>query len=317
MDIDMRAVPEEAIHGLVIIDKPLGMTSRKALNILKRQLPRRTKIGHTGTLDPLATGVLVVCLGWATRLAEYVQDMPKTYRAGVLLGARSDTNDKEGTLTPTQVERAPDLNEVAGALTRFIGETAQTPPAFSAAKVAGQRAYQLARRGQAFELAARRIQIHGIELLSYNYPHLDLAIQCGKGTYIRSLARDLGESIGCGGLIESLRRTAVGPFLCEAGIPPDADIAVLRERLLPAIAALSLVPRITLPDELAKDLEHGRIVDLIGNQVHLADGPLAAVKADGTLIAVVRASVDKSQLKAEKVLPTPGCRLWIGVGRAD
>jgi tRNA pseudouridine55 synthase len=298
----MRPVPEQAFHGLIVLDKPLGVTSRKALNILRRRLPRRTKIGHTGTLDPLATGVLVVCLGSATRLAEYVQTMPKTYRAGVLLGARSDTDDTEGNITPTQATREPGREEVTKALKQFLGDIAQTPPAFSAAMVAGQRAYHLARRGQEVELASRRVQVYRIETLSYCYPHLELEIDCGKGTYIRSLARDLGDLLGCGGLIEALRRTAVGPFSVQDAISPDADIETVRERLLHGALALSNLPKFVLPDKEADDLAHGRAVDVASIQWTAQEGPMAAFKADGSLVGVVRVDPKAAQLRAEKIL---------------
>src|SRR5438105_1078430 len=194
------------MNGLLVIDKPSGMTSRDVVNRVQRWFPRKTKLGHTGTLDPLATGVLVVCVGNATRLAEYVQRMPKTYSATIVLGARSDTDDADGTVTPAPGIAAPPLRQLRDALGAFVGTIAQVPPQFSAAKVTGRRAYALARRGKDVALTARPVTEHAIDLLRYEYPLLELEVRCGKGTYIRALARDLGERLDCGGYIQALRR---------------------------------------------------------------------------------------------------------------
>src|SRR5262249_42878594 len=151
----------------------------------------------------------------ATRLTEYVQRMTKAYRTRVRLGATSDTDDTDGTITPRPVERPPDRETVERVLAQLVGELEQVPPAFSAAKVTGRRAYDLARRGEQVALQPRRVQVHGINLLAFDYPQLELEVVCGKGTYIRSLARDLGERLDCGGLVETLRRTRVGPFTAD------------------------------------------------------------------------------------------------------
>ncbi len=155
----------DARDGLLVLDKPGGVTSRDAVNAALRWFPRGTRMGHTGTLDPLATGVLVLCLGAATRLTEYVQRMGKTYRAGVRLGARSDTDDADGVVTAVDAA-APDAATVAACLAGFVGDIEQTPPAYSAAKVAGRRAYDLARQGQDVDLRPRRVHIYGIDVLS-------------------------------------------------------------------------------------------------------------------------------------------------------
>src|SRR5438105_3717785 len=177
----------ETFNGLLVLDKPGGMTSRAALDRAQRWFPRRTRLGHTGTLDPLATGVLVLCLGVATRLTEYVQRMKKTYRAGVRLGARSNTDDADGTVEAVRVDVVPAGEAILRCLDGFIGEIEPVPPAFSAAKVTGQRAYNRARRGEEVTLEPRRVRIDAIELVEYAYPHLGLLVHCGKGTYIRSL----------------------------------------------------------------------------------------------------------------------------------
>jgi tRNA pseudouridine55 synthase len=174
---------------LLVIDKPAGMTSRAVVDHAQRWFPPRTRLGHTGTLDPLATGVLVLCVGAATRLAEYIQRMPKTYRAGIALGARSDTDDADGHITPVPDATPPGRAELVETLRGFVGTLDQVPPAFSAAHVDGRRAYDLARRGAEVSLTPRPVTIHVIDLERYEYPHLELNVACGKGTYIRSLAR--------------------------------------------------------------------------------------------------------------------------------
>src|SRR5262249_52884575 len=156
---------------------------------------RKTCIGHTGTLDPLATGVMVLCIGQATRLAEYVQRMSKTYRTTLRLGARSDTDDAEGAVEPVVDSRRPSRDEVLEAANSLIGQPKQVPPVFSAAKVKGRRAYELARAGRAVDLAPRTVHIYRIEVLRYDFPYLELEIDCSRGTYIRSLARDLGDCL--------------------------------------------------------------------------------------------------------------------------
>src|SRR5262249_38706790 len=233
-------------HGLLVIDKPGGMTSRAAVDRAQGWFPRGTRIGHTGTLDPLASGVLVLCVGVATRLGEYVQRMEKVYRAGIRLGARSDTDDADGVVTPVAGAQLPDRALVEDVLRTFVGEVEQVPPAYSAAKVTGRRAYALARRGDDVQLAPRKVNIYDIRLLSYDYPQLELEVRCGKGTYIRSLARDVGERLGCGGLIESLRRTRVGPFRVEEAISVDMPGTAARTHLLPMAQALADLPRLLL-----------------------------------------------------------------------
>jgi tRNA pseudouridine55 synthase len=247
-----------AADGLLVLDKPGGLTSRAALDHALRWFPRGTRMGHTGTLDPLATGVLVLCLGRATRLAEYVQRMDKTYRTGLLLGARSDTDDADGTVIPVAGAAAPDAGSVAACLSGFVGTVGQVPPAFSAAKVTGRRAYDLARAGQEVGLPARPVTIHSIAVLHYAYPHLELEVCCGKGTYIRSLARDLGVRLGCGALVGSLRRTRIGPFRVEDAVTLESDPESARTRLLPPEAAVAELPRLILPDAVVRRLRQGQ-----------------------------------------------------------
>jgi tRNA pseudouridine55 synthase len=221
------------MNGFLIVDKPGGITSRAAVNRIQRQLPRGTKIGHTGTLDPLATGVLVLCIGPATKRADDVQALGKSYETQIRLGATSDTDDADGLVTNLLEAKPIPSDVLRNTLARFDGTIHQTPPAYSAIKVEGRRSYDLARRGISKVLAARPVTIHRIELRKYEWPTVDLAIDCGKGTYIRSIARDLGQMLGVGGLVETLRRTRVGPFAAEQGIGIDADFETICANIIP------------------------------------------------------------------------------------
>jgi tRNA pseudouridine55 synthase len=221
------------MDGLLVIDKPAGMTSRDVVNIAQRWFPRGTRLGHTGTLDPLATGVLVLCVGKATKFADRIQALGKSYRTRILLGATSDTDDVDGQVVLQTDARPATIEAIRSALPSFVGSIDQLPPAYSAVKVGGRRAYALARRGKDVPLQPRRVRVDAVEILDYVWPRLDLAIDCGKGTYIRSIARDLGAALGAGGLVETLRRTRVGPFTAEEGLTLPAEAAAVLPRLLP------------------------------------------------------------------------------------
>jgi tRNA pseudouridine55 synthase len=200
-----------AISGILVIDKPAGFTSMDAVAVVRGRA-RGAKTGHAGTLDPLATGVLVMALGAATRkLARFVATA-KRYRTVVDLGAFTSTDDREGSRVEVEVAAVPSERDVGAALGGFVGEIQQRPPAHSAVKVAGKRAYALSRRGQEPDLQPRTVIVHEIDLLHYDWPLAEIDVRCGKGFYVRSLARDLGRALGTGGHCRSLRRTAVGPF---------------------------------------------------------------------------------------------------------
>lgn len=284
--------------GLLVLDKPGGITSREAVDRALSWFPRGTRMGHTGTLDPLATGVLVLCLGQATRLAEYVQRMRKTYRAGLLLGARSDTDDADGTVTPVAVAQPPELPQLHDALDRFRGEIDQVPPAYSAAKVAGQRAYDLARQGQEIDLRPRRVTIYRIDLLRYDWPLLDLEVHCGKGTYIRSLARDLGDLLGCGALVQTLRRSRVGPFTAAEAVTLDAAADQARARLRPAVEALAELPRLVVTADEARRLRQGQT---LRHHPVAEPGETAVFDPADSLVAVAYGDPERGLLKPEKV----------------
>jgi tRNA pseudouridine55 synthase len=294
-----------SFHGLLVLNKPRGITSRDAVNRAQAWFPRGTRMGHTGTLDPLATGVLVLCVGAATRLTELVQQMDKTYRTRLLLGARSDTDDADGQITALAGVSPPGPGEVEEALRAFMGEVEQVPPAYSAAKVTGRRAYDLARRGEDVSLGPRRVRIYAIDLLAYAWPRLELEVRCGKGTYIRSLARDLGERLGCGALVQMLRRTRVGPFEAASGLDLDADAATARARLLPVAAAVTGMPRVSVTAAQASRLRQGQGVPLhqLPPSAGLVTGDAEmAVFTGDTLVGLGRVDAGKGLLLPAKML---------------
>lgn len=277
------------MNGLVVIDKPAGGTSRDAVNCLQRTLGRGMKLGHTGTLDPLATGVLVVCVGHATRLADYVQAMGKSYAATIRLGATSTTDDADGEVTIREGIEPIAREEIDAALTKFIGTIEQLPPQFSALKVQGARAHELARGGIEFNLKPRPVTIHRIEVTDYAWPELHLEIDCGKGTYIRSIARDLGSALGCGGTITALRRTAVGPFVVEQGVPPTADRRLIASRMMPMTAALGTMSLRTMSGDERIRVNRGQSIP--GTET----GRVGLVASGGDLAAL--AEGDGAELK--------------------
>ncbi|MBI2975522.1 MAG: tRNA pseudouridine(55) synthase TruB, partial [Chloroflexi bacterium] len=207
------------MNGLLIVDKPSGPTSHDVVYKVRKWSNER-RIGHAGTLDPMATGVLVLCMGPATRLAEYLLNGDKRYRAVVRLGQTTDTYDAQGRVLDSRpVDCTPE--QIESALAAFRGAIEQTPPAFSAIQVNGQRAYDLARRGQAPDLKPRAITIHSLTLVGWSAPDATLEVACSAGTYIRSLAHDLGQALGCGAHLVALRRTAAGQFSVHQAVALD------------------------------------------------------------------------------------------------
>ena len=204
--------------GILVLDKPHGISSMAAVATVRRR-SGGLKTGHAGTLDPLATGVLVLALGRATRSLSRVMQTTKRYRTRIDLGAYTETDDAEGDRHEVQVDRPPTMDEVQVALGRFRGEQSQRPPAYSAVKVQGRRAYRSARAGEKVSLPLRRVIVHELDIVSYDWPVLELALHCGKGYYVRSLARDLGTVLRTGGTCLSICREAVGPFTLSSAIP--------------------------------------------------------------------------------------------------
>ncbi len=292
------------MNGFLSIDKPAGMTSHDVVARVRR-LARIKRVGHAGTLDPAATGVLVVALGEATRLIEYVQEeTEKRYHAVVRLGITTATEDAEGDVTaelpvPTLDERA--LRETVA---RFVGPIMQVPPIYSALHHQGRRLHELAREGVSVELAPRPVTIHAIELLGYDAPLLTLDVRCGKGTYIRSLARDIGAAIGCGAHLAALRRTAVGQFMLAdavalAALEAEPSHGLLSRALLPSTAAVADWPTLTLDAAAEQRVRNGMPL----RSDAAADARVRAERGDGTLVALLRS--DGAALHPFKVFAAP------------
>jgi tRNA pseudouridine55 synthase len=278
--------------GLLNIYKPAGKTSRWVVDQVQR-LVRPAKAGHAGTLDPLATGVLIVAIGPATRLIEYIQQMPKHYRAEFRLGCISPTEDVDGEVSELDDPLVPSLAEIESALPEFRGTILQVPPAFSALKIAGRRAYALARAGEAVDLKPRVISIHQLNVLSYDYPKLELEIKCGSGTYVRSLGRDLAQRLGTGAVMAALERTAIGEFRVDTAI----DVMVLsadnlEAYQLPPRRAVDHLP--TLNIDRAAQLRLARGQSIAPPQHAGGDSELefAAIDDCGNLAAIVRRHAD-------------------------
>lgn len=275
------------MHGFLNLDKPTGLTSRDVVNLVIKQLGRRVKAGHAGTLDPLATGVLVVALGSATRLIEHVQAQAKTYQATVLLGARSDTLDADGAIIEESDPPIPSEEAIREALAEQVGTIQQVPPQFSALKVGGRRAYELARAGKPVALEAREVRIDRIELQSYRWPLVELEVDCGAGTYIRSIARDLGDRLGCGGLIDLLRRIRVGSFSVKDAVDPrDLTAETIADQLRPMVEAVADLPQITIDADQAALIRQGRALDSRRLAAPPPAGELALIGPDGELLAL-------------------------------
>ena len=219
------------MFGVLNLNKPEGVTSRQVVNRVKR-LVHPVKLGHAGTLDPMATGVLPVCLGRATRLIPLLQKASKVYEAEFILGQTSNTDDCTGDVISTEGVMPVPIEHVTAALTAFQGKITQVPPDFSAVKVNGQRAYARARRGEDFELREKTVCINSIELLEYSWPTIRLRVTCGSGTYIRSIARDLGASLGCGGLMSDLVRTATSGLQLQNSVDPETLTAANLQSLI-------------------------------------------------------------------------------------
>jgi len=293
------------MFGFLNVWKPRGMSSYDVIRHVKRFVPRGVKLGHAGTLDPLAEGVLVVCVGPATRLADAIHAFDKEYVAVIRLGAVSGTDDAEGRIDPQPATAEPTARQVRDALKKFVGTIDQVPPAHSAVKVAGRRAYQLARRGHTPDLAPRGVVIHALDLLDYTWPDVRVRVACGTGTYIRALARDVGAALGVGGYCGELVRQRVGPFRADAAAAIERIAAEGVERLLlPAVWALPPGARLGVTDAEADKLLRGRAVPAGDLPAGAADRTwLGAVDPHGRLVALVRPDRPAGTLRPEKTFP--------------
>lgn len=288
------------VCGFLNIDKPAGMTSHDVVAMLRRGL-RPGKLGHAGTLDPLATGVLVLCVGRATRLSEYVMRGEKRYRAEVLAGVTTDTFDAEGRVVARRDASGLTRAAVQAALARFRGEIEQLPPMYSAVKQDGRKLYELARAGQTVERRPRRVTVRALELVEWDPPRFTLDLRCSAGTYVRSLAHDLGEMLGTGAHLTALTRTASGAFLLEDAHAPQAilDAPDWRRLLVSPATALPGIPPVHADAAAQVRLLQGRMVTRCADD---PDGPLAqATDAAGTLLAIVER--DGASWRPRKVFP--------------
>ncbi len=272
------------VNGWVILDKPAGLTSTQAVSRLKR-LFNAKKAGHAGTLDPLASGILPIAFGEATKTVPFVQDGEKAYRFTVQWGAETDSDDADGIITE-QSNLRPDPSHIKALLGSFTGTILQAPPSFSAIKINGQRAYDLARNGQGVDIAPRPVTIHALDLVETGHDFAVLEAQCGKGTYVRSIARDLGRLLGCFGHVTVLRRTRVGPFLEQDAHELDQltdapDMAV--SALLPVEAGLSEIACVVIDRNAATRLRRGQAVLLRGQSAPLEGHAYAS--CDGQPVA--------------------------------
>jgi tRNA pseudouridine55 synthase len=300
------------VHGWCVLDKPVGMTSTHAVSVVKRLFSAK-RAGHAGTLDPLASGLLPIALGEATKTVPYVMDGRKTYSFTVRWGEERDTDDAEGRVVQSSDAR-PAADAIRALLPGFTGTIAQVPPRYSAIKIDGERAYDLAREGTVVEMEPRPVDIHRLELIEMPDPdHAVLIAECGKGTYVRALARDLGRLLGCFGHISALRRTIVGPFgeahmislerldsLCHRAAVGEGNLAAL---LLPVETALDDIPALAVSRADAARLQRGQAVLLRGRDAPVIHGPVS-VRVSGQLVAL--ADVDRGEIVPKRVFNLAG-----------
>jgi tRNA pseudouridine55 synthase len=294
------------VSGWIVLDKPVGLTSTDAVSRLKR-LFAAAKAGHAGTLDPLASGVLPIALGEATKTVPYAVDGVKRYRFTVRWGTQTDTDDAEGQVL-RESDTWPTREQVEDVLPRFTGEIEQVPPRYSAIKVQGARAYDLARDGDAFELAARTVQVEALRIVEMRGPdECVLEATCGKGTYVRALARDIGCALRCFGHVAELRRTGVGPFTLDATISLDkleelshsaAGQEGLDAVLLPVETALDDIPALAVSGDDAARLTRGQAVLIRGRDAPIINGPVYATSR-GTLVAL--GEVKRGEFRPKRV----------------
>jgi tRNA pseudouridine55 synthase len=307
------------VDGILVVSKPAGPTSHDIIDTIRRLTGVR-RVGHGGTLDPFAMGVLPVFIGRATRMVDYHRTDSKAYRASVVFGASSSTDDIDGEMTPGEVP-VPERATVEDALTAFRGPIEQVPPDHSAVHVGGKRAYELARGGEKPELAPRAVTIHSLDLTGWDTadperPMVELEVRCSAGTYVRSLARDLGRQLGCGAYLGALTRTASGPFAIDAAHSLEhvrAELAAgnLESLLLSPDAGLDHIPMVRIPDKDKGAISRGQIIRVRGDVSGPIDPAVILENAetvrvlDGRGALVAMAHVSKGRLYPDKVFITP------------
>lgn len=279
------------MFGVLAVDKPAGMTSRAVVNHVQK-LIRPIKIGHTGTLDPMATGVLLLAVGPATRLVEFSHRMRKYYEADFLLGFSSDTLDTDGQVQPCK--GAPEIqpNQWLDEMENWLGKIHQRPPRFSAVHVGGKRAHELARKGVEFEVPSREVTIFHLELISFQYPQVQLGIECSTGTYVRCLGSDIAQALGTNAVMSRLVRTGIGPFHLKDCVPLKslADPVSIASHLRSPLEMLPDFPMISLTDEQCRRLRHGKPICFEAGQVipeSVDSQPIVGVDSEGYLYAIL------------------------------
>lgn len=288
------------MDGFLLVDKPKGLTSHDVVARLREKINEK-KIGHTGTLDPMATGLLVLGVGKATRLLEFLTKHDKTYLATVTLGGESTTYDAEGDITDIEVgkEAQPDSDQIAEALEKFTGEIFQTPPAYSAIKIDGKPAYKHARGGNPKKPPMRKVKIRNISLLDYKYPHVTLSIDCGSGTYVRSIAHDLGRELKTGGYLSALKREKNGPFtLDQAAELSQVDVSNVDRYILPLNVAQGEFPGVALTQPELSRVKRGQSVKT--RRTYTSKTPIFAY-FQNELISILEYDVLKQRLRPKKV----------------
>jgi tRNA pseudouridine55 synthase len=287
------------VNGWVVLDKPVGLTSTHAVARLKRIFNGK-KAGHAGTLDPLASGILPVAFGEATKTVPFVQDGEKTYRFTIAWGAETDSDDADGRIV-AQSDQRPEIGEIRAALAEFIGRIMQRPPAFSAIKIAGERAYDIARDGEVPVLAPRPVEIHALDLVAATRDTATFEARCGKGTYVRALARDLGRKLACYGHVSALRRTRVGPFLEEHAVALESLAEAPGGVLLRVEAGLMEMPQVVVDREAAGRLRRGQSILLRGRDAPM--GGAAYASCGGVVVAV--GAIEHGELIPGRVFNLP------------
>lgn len=291
------------MHGIAVIDKPAGPTSFDVVHRV-RALLKVKKVGHTGTLDPAATGVLPICVGEATKIAGYILESEKAYEAVIRLGITTDTLDAEGKVSSERPVPPLTRERIEEALVKFRGTFPQIPPMYSAVKVDGKRLYERARAGEEIARAAREVTVHELSLRDFSATGLRVFVRCSKGFFVRVLAQDLGEALGCGGHLKALRRTRTGPFTLQQAIPLDKLSTLVEAQGPQAVApllisledALGELPAMTVGDAEAQKVLHG--VPLEARAEH--KGRIRVMSAKGVLLAI--AEVDRGRLRYARVL---------------
>jgi tRNA pseudouridine55 synthase len=290
------------MHGFLILDKPGGLSSAKALVPIKRTVGRGVKVGHSGTLDPFATGTLLVLLGDATRLAQVALGLDKTYRATLRFGVETETLDPEGAVVAEADPGRRPPARLAEKVRALVGEIEQTPPAHSAVRVGGRRAYELARRGEAVEIAPRTVTVREARIEAESWPVVILRVTCGSGTYLRALARDLGRSLGLPAHLTALRRTSIGPFPAREGAPPERfpDLRAVRRFLRPPLELTRAagLPVLVVGQEDARSFAQGRDVEGPGMEA----GRVAVTHRNGAQLLGLGTATADGRLRPDLVL---------------